>query len=215
MPRSSRRSRTPRHSTGPGTSTRSLVIVSAIVVLVGVPVLVVLLASRQTVSSGASHPGPVVPASSDPHRPAAPFFKGVADGALPDGVGCSHAPETQVRFQSHIDLFSDGKPVTVPGGIGVLPTCAYWVRTESAGGLITVGSPQQRAFDVGDFFDIWGAPLSRTQMLSFTAGPGTPLRAFVDGKLVKGDPRTILLQDQREIALVVGRRPPTVPSKFP
>ena len=83
MPRSSRRSRSPRHSTGPGTSTRSLVIVSAIVVLVGVPVLVVLLASRQTVSSGASHPGPVVPASSDPHRPAAPFFKGVGDGVLP------------------------------------------------------------------------------------------------------------------------------------
>jgi hypothetical protein len=120
-----------------------------------------------------------------------------------------------VRLQAHLDLFADGKAVTVPGGIGVLSTCAYWVRSEKAGGVIIVGSPQERSFNLGDFFDVWGAPLSRTQMLSFTAGAGGPLRAFVDGRAVGGDPRAIRLQDRREIALVVGARPRTIPSRFP
>jgi hypothetical protein len=79
---------------------------------------------------------------------------------------------------------------------------------------MTIGSPERRTFRLGDFFDIWGAPLTGGRLLSFAVTPDRPLRAFVDGRLMEGDPRAIELTDGREIALVLGRRPPTIPARF-
>jgi hypothetical protein len=48
-------------------------------------------------------------------------------------------------------------------------------------------------------------------MLSFA---GRPIRAFVDGRVVAGDPRRIRIVPGREVALVFGRLPQTVPARF-
>jgi hypothetical protein len=40
------------------------------------------------------------------------------------------------------------------------------------------------------------------------------VKVYVDGKPSKGDPRAILLTDRREIAIVIGRPPPSIPSRF-
>jgi hypothetical protein len=194
---------------------RAAAMVLSVLVLVGVPVLVVLLASTTTVEPTSAGDRPGARASSDPHRPSAPFFVGVGDGVRPNGIGCSSSPQTVVRARAHLDVFADGRPVTVPEGIGVLRTCAYWVRTEHAGGIITIGSPERRSFTLGDFFDIWGAPLTPTRALSFRVSGRRQLRAFVDGAPVSGNPRAIRLEDGRQIALVIGRRPRVVPSRFP
>jgi hypothetical protein len=179
-----------------------------------VPALVVLLTSNETVAGAPGGSAAVVPGSTDPHRPSAPFFAGVGDGVTPDGIGCSHGPQTRVQGRAHLDLFADGQRVTVPAGIGVRPTCAYWLRTTATDGIITIGSPEARTFTLGDFFDIWGAPLTSSRLLTFQVSAGRPLRVFVNGKLVGGDPRAIRLQDGREIALVLGLRPRSVPDRF-
>ncbi len=183
----------------------------AIVSLVAVPVLVVLFASDESVSSA---PRPGTPGSDDPLRPSAPFLAGVGDGVRPNGIACSTTPQTALRARAHLDVFADARRVRVPERVGVRPTCAYWVRTEDANGVITIGSPERRAFTLGDFFDVWGAPLSRTRVLTFRAGERRPVRVFVDGRRVSGDPRSVRLRDGRQIAVVVGRRPRTVPSTF-
>jgi len=191
-----------------------MAILASVLVLLGVPAVVVLLASRETASGGPAASALGIPASTDPQHPAAPFFADAGDGVRPDGIGCTTAPGTAVTGQAHLDVFVDGARVAVPARIGVRPTCAYWLRTEAAGGVIVIASPQKRGFALGDFFDIWGAPLSTGRLLGFALGPDRPLRAFVDGRRVGGDPRAIALRDGREIALVAGRRPARVPSRF-
>jgi hypothetical protein len=199
---------------GRGLPVRLGVMVAAVLVLVGVPALVVLVASDRTVSRATGHGVPVAAAGSDPYRPSAPFFADVGDGVRPAGIGCSHGPERRVRARAHLDVFADGRGVTVPGGIGVLPACVYWLHTTADDGVMTIGSPERRTFRLGDFFDIWGAPLTGGRLLSFAVTPGRPLRAFVDGRPMEGDPRAIELTDGREIALVLGRRPQTIPARF-
>ena len=117
--------------------------------------------------------------------------------------------------RAHLDVFADGRRVTVPGGIGVQPTCAYWLRTTRDDGIVAIESPQRRAFTLGDLFDIWGAPLSRTRVLAFPVGPDRPVRVFVNGRRITGDPRATRIAGGREIALVIGRRPSQIPSRFP
>ena len=118
---------------------------------------------------------PVVrPGSNDALRPSAPFFANAGDGVRPDGVGCTGPGRVAVRGRAHLDVFADGRRVTVPGGIGVQPTCAYWLRTTRDDGIVAIESPQRRAFTLGDLFDIWGAPLSRTRVLAFPVGPDRP-----------------------------------------
>jgi hypothetical protein len=172
-----------------------------------VPVLVVLLASGEGESEGTA-------AGADPHRPTAPFFAGTGDGVRPDGIGCTSEGRIVVRAAAHLDVFADGARVTVPAGIGEHATCTYWLHTRAADGVVAITSPQRRAFTLGVLFDIWGAPLTRTRVLAFGVGPRRPLRAFVAGRPFSGDPRRIRLVDGREIALVIGRRPAAVPSRF-
>jgi hypothetical protein len=188
---------------------RVLVAVTSVLMLIGAPVLVVLLASSETVAAPQ-----IRPASADPLRPAAPFFRNAGDGVRPDGIGCSSAGAPVVVAVAHLDLFADGQRVTVPAGIGVLPTCRYWLSTSRADGVVLIASPERRAFTLGDLFDVWGAPLTRTRALSYTLAGGRTLRAYVDGRRVARDPRAIRLAPQREIVLVIGGSPPNIPSRF-
>ena len=70
----------------------------------------------------------------------------------------------------------------------------------------------QRTFTLGNFFDIWGLPLSANQV-----GPaqGT-VTAYLNGQLFSGDPTTIPLDAHNLIQLDVGA--PTIapqPYTFP
>jgi hypothetical protein len=187
---------------------RAVALVVAVVVLVGAPVLVVMLASAETVPAVHIAPGGA------PLRPSAPFLANAGNGVRPDGIGCSAPGPRAVRGRAHLDVFADGARVTVPAGIGVLPTCAYWLHTARPDGVVAIDSPERRRFTLGNLFDIWGAPLERRRALSFALGAGRRLRAFVDGRRVAGDPRAIRLVPGREIALVVGRAPASVPARF-
>jgi hypothetical protein len=191
-------------------SFRLFALVVSIVVLVGAPVLVVLLASTESVTASAPEPG-----STDPLKPSAPFLKNAGNGVKPDGIGCSAAgTPLAIAARAHLDVIADGARVTVPAGIGVLPTCRYWLSTARPDGVVDVLSPERRAFTLGNLFDIWGAPLARDRVLTFRTGPRRPLRIYVDGRRVTGDPRTVRLAPRREVALVIGRLPAVIPSRF-
>jgi hypothetical protein len=191
-------------------SVRVLALIASIAVLVGAPVLVVLLASSESVAAPE-----IVPGGTNPHQPSAPFLRNAGNGVTPDGIGCSASgTPLAVAARAHLDVIADGARVTVPAGIGVLPTCRYWLSTTRPDGVVEVLSPARRDFTLGDLFDIWGAPLGRDQVLTFRTGPARPLRIYVDGRRVTGDPRTVRLTPRREIALVIGRLPAVIPSHF-
>jgi hypothetical protein len=82
-------------------------------------------------------------------------------------------------------------------------------HTHDATGIIHIESPDERPYTLGNFFDIWGEPLSRKGV----AGLQGAVKTYVDGKPYAGDPRQIVLKEHGEITLVVGE-PAVTPPRY-
>ncbi|HWE81897.1 MAG TPA: hypothetical protein VG265_09625 [Gaiellaceae bacterium] len=156
--------------------------------------------------------------------PAAPALAPTASQARltrsVDGIRCQKNERLVFHIHVHLTLFVNGTQRLLPGSIGIWPpivgqskygqfvvtpaNCFSWLSTHFSDGIIHVESPVQRSFVLGEFFDIWGQPLSRTQL-----GPAHgEVTAIVDGQVWTGDPRQIPLVEHRQIQLEVG--PPLV-----
>ena len=130
-------------------------------------------------------------------------------GNLPiDGIRCDTMEGAVEHIHSHVQIFNRGRAVEVPAQIGIMPIagCLYWLHTHSADGIIHIESPAMRSFTLGQFFDIWGQNLSRTQAGPVHAPRGHVLRFTVNGHPWIADPRSIPLHDRQEI--VVQNGPP-------
>lgn len=154
--------------------------------------------------------------------PAAPELARAASRATltksVDGIRCQQNEKLVFHVHAHLTLFSNGKPRAVPAGVGIWPplgpenyrngqfgitrgNCLSWLSTRYGDGLIHIEAPIQRAFVLGEFFDLWGQPLSRSRL-----GPESgPVIAIVNGKVWTGDPRGIPLQSHSQIQLEVGK----------
>ena len=146
------------------------------------------------------HPWPVGPAPSytPPPRPAA-----VAAGSPVGLLRCGDAGKT---FRVHLELFVEQKVVILPKGIGVSDSgCRYPVSTDGPDGILRV-APGLRLVDV---FRVWGQRLDSNRMVWFTSR--SPLRAYVDGRLVRGPAGAIPLTPHAQIVLELGGYVPPHP----
>lgn len=141
----------------------------------------------------------------DPIEPQANFGNNGATGKPVDGIKCSTQESAAFHIHAHLDIFKNGRKVAVPQDIGIPGQCLYWLHTHDKSGVIHVESPIQRTYTLGNFFDIWGAPLSKKKVLSFDTGSSEPLRIYVNGERYKGDPRKVPLKAHEEISLVIGK----------
>jgi hypothetical protein len=128
------------------------------------------------------------------------------------GLSCSRASTD--RFGVHLEVFAKEIDMVIPAGIGVAPPrvrdgayvragrCSYPAQTLEPTGLIEVD--EGRSLTLGQFFDLWGQPLSRTRLVGFKAKPGEQVRAYVNGRRRRGDPRQTPLARHAAIALQVG-----------
>jgi hypothetical protein len=119
-----------------------------------------------------------------------------------DGIRCQ--PEhLESHYHAHLELLRNGHQVTVPALIGIdqQHQCLYWLHTHDATGVMHIESPDTRTYNLGEFFDVWGQPLSRTRAASLQG----PLKVFVGAKRVNVDPRTIVLQPHELITIEQGR----------
>jgi hypothetical protein len=151
--------------------------------------------------------------------PSAPWLgdtSKVAQGQTVDGTECLGSEQTLFHIHAHLTLFVGGTARQLPYGIGITSpkveqtaqgafvgggTCFYWLHTHAADGIIHIESPVQRTFTLGNFFDIWGEPLSRTQV-----GPAAgKVTAFYNGQPFTGNPREIPLTAHAQIQLDVGK----------
>ena len=82
------------------------------------------------------------------------------------GIACDAMEGGRVHIHQHVVLLDHGKPVPIPDNVGQVPArgCLYWLHTHTPDGVIHVESPQARTFTLGDFFAVWGQPVSRTQV---------------------------------------------------
>lgn len=128
-------------------------------------------------------------------------------GNLPiDGIRCDTMEGAVEHVHSHLQLFNRGRSVEVPAQIGIMPIagCLYWLHTHANDGIIHIEAPAIRAFTLGQFFDIWGQNLSRTQAGTVHSRGGHYLRFTVNGRAWTGDPRSIPLRDREEIVIQNG-----------
>jgi hypothetical protein len=107
----------------------------------------------------------------------------------------------------HLELFAHGRVVIVPTGVGVRRPrlelgrvvsgrCRAALWTTDPTGVVHFGRPAT----VGSFFAVWGRRLGPARLLSFRG----PVRAYRNGRRVRGDPRLLRLRDLDELVLEVG-----------
>lgn len=122
-----------------------------------------------------------------------------------DGIQCQGMEQAAFHVHANLAIYMNGSEHQVPGGIGIQPSCMYWLHTHDSGGLVHIESPAQRSFTLGNLFDIWGQPLGPWQVGSDRG----QVVAYVNGKQFNGNPRDIPLTDHAAIQLDVGQ--PAVP----
>ncbi len=140
-----------------------------------------------------------------PSRAAAPTI---------DGIRCDEAEGVAFHIHQHLAIFDHGKTVPIPGDVGrpLAGRCLYWLHTHAAGGIIHVEAPVLQTFTLGQFFDVWGQPLSPTRVAAVRAKPGE-VRVFVGGRRFSANPRTAQLSEHADMVIEVGP-PYTFPAPF-
>ncbi|MCL4544989.1 MAG: hypothetical protein M1118_10405 [Chloroflexi bacterium] len=144
-----------------------------------------------------------------------------------DGIACDTSEFGTFHVHSHLAIFVNGVSQTVPYGIGIKPplsvqqtpdgpfvsggSCLFWLHTHAPDGVIHIESPVQRSFTLGEFFDIWGQPLSSTQVGSAHG----PVTVYVNGQRYPGDPRSVPLSAHTVVQLDVAKDVPPQPYSFP
>jgi hypothetical protein len=142
-----------------------------------------------------------------------------ADGATVDGIQCNPSEQVAYHIHSHLLVFVNGQPRSIPYGIGtVAPVikntaqgafagashCYYWLHVHAGDGIIHIESPTQQTYTLGQFFALWRQPLSANAV-----GPASgAVTAYVNGKPFTGDPSTIPFKDHEAIQLDVGTPTP-------
>ena len=121
----------------------------------------------------------------------------------------------RIHIHQHLAIFDQGKSITIPPTIGQRADarCLYWLHTHTPDGILHIEAPLDRKFTLGDFFAIWGQPLSRTRAANVLAPKGTEFTVWVNGKLYTGDPNKIDLVAHADIVIQSGK-PNAKPKPF-
>jgi hypothetical protein len=182
--------------------------------------------------------GPASAALPVPRTTQAPWSRPVDTLALSRAAGLKAERHEFFAYHvhAHLDVFVGGKRVRVPGGVGIdiadpgvqrgrLPDgsmayggirqcvrrCISPLHTHDDTGILHTESQRSHPNRLGQFFAEWRVRLTR----SCIGGYCRRMRVFVNGKRYAGDPRGIKLTDRKEIAIVVGKAPSSIPSRFP
>ena len=156
-------------------------------------------------------------------RTTAQRVRATPTGATVDGIACQTSEQVAYHIHAHLTIYASGARRVVPAGIGIPGPqqvvdgfveggkCLYWLHTHDSTGVVHIESPVQRVYTLGQFFDVWGRPLSNTQV----GHPTGHVTAFVNGKRFAGDPRSIKLTAHAVIQLDIGKVVPPQPFTFP
>ena len=184
--------------------------------------------SSPSVSPSADEPVVLWPAPDDP--------KALARRA---GVTFEVIEHLKYHVHAHLDVFVDGQPVEVPPGIGIniddpdvhefsgplgpgyggieppgcKQPCISELHTHDPDGVLHTESATAQAHTLGQFFTEWDVVLADECVAEYCV-PDTEIACYVDGELFEGDPATIEIADHREIALVIGTPPDTIPDSY-
>ena len=177
-----------------------------------------------THGSPSAAPAVAWPAPSDP-----------LDRVVAAGLKSEVREHLAFHVHAHLDVFVDGKPVTVPAGVGIniddpevhrftdtpdgsvgyggikrcRTPCISPLHTHDDTGILHTESSTPTPNTLGQFFTEWGVRLSSSCVADYCSPK--PIAFYVDGKTYTQDPQAIELTFQKEIAIVIGKPPAQIP----
>jgi len=135
-------------------------------------------------------------------------------------------PTSRTASLAHLEVFAAGHVVQIPAGIGFAPPlrqdgayvraggCVYPIRTVEPTGLVLLAAGPIRK--LGQFFDLWGQPLSRREVAGFRASAGQDVSVFINGMLWPESPDSAPISPSAQITIEVGPYvPPHTRYTFP
>jgi hypothetical protein len=142
-----------------------------------------------------------------------PEYEFLADRLLPLSLNPLPEEGAATHIHSHLDIFVEGKRVTVPASIGINPGAEYLteLHTHDTRGVLHIESPEENdEFTLGQFFAQWGVFLNGRCVGAYCDN----LRWYVNGKPQTGNPANLLLKAHQQVAIVVGKAPAKVPASY-
>lgn len=131
-------------------------------------------------------------------------------GSAVGGVNCLTTEDYHIH--AHLSIIKDGQALAIPAHIG-LTGCAYELHTHDQSGVVHVETSAYRPFTLGQFFAVWGQPLTRDNVAGIT---GQPVKVYTsDGSSVSeftGDPASLVFSNHQAITIVLGATPKQIPS---
>lgn len=116
-----------------------------------------------------------------------------------------------IHIHDHLDVYVNGKHVSVPAGIGI-STFITEVHTHVPDGVIHVESANNRPYTLGQFFGEWAVRLNANCLSSYCGH----LHWWVNGKVQSGNPADLNLVDppHKEIVIAAGKPPAHIPASY-
>ncbi|MBA2288159.1 MAG: MFS transporter [Ktedonobacteraceae bacterium] len=160
------------------------------------------------------------------YQPTAPLqhFQGQpATGQTIDGLKCEPTVGAKTKMNIHLSIYVNNKAVAIPAGIGIVAPPRSGIATLASNGKLNCLYPlhvyendniihaelfDNRTYNLGQFFDIWGQPLDQTHILGYQASQNQGLVfSFFDEKGDQHDythdPRTIPLAEHQTIVILL------------
>jgi hypothetical protein len=135
-------------------------------------------------------------------------------------LNCLKTMPNQFHIHIHLSIYDqNGLQLQVPWGIGIVPPwgynsqgnfiltgqCFYNLHVHDKSGVIHDEAIKDNGYTLGNFFDVWGMPLSTTQVATLTGTVWvkiiTPVKEYPWSNTI--DPRTILLTEHEQINLAM------------
>jgi len=132
------------------------------------------------------------------------------DGTPIGRFNCVINPPQPLAFYAHLSILVNNEPQKIPKYLGASPQptthCFYAIHTHDSSGKIHVTPAAPGIFTLGELFEIWGQPLTNSNVAGVT---GLPVEIYVTDngtttKVEDADWSSIELRDHREITIELG-----------
>jgi hypothetical protein len=138
---------------------------------------------------------------------------------VPERVAAAGLPHSATEaltfhYHSHLDIFVNGQSEPVAASIGRVDQSFFSpLHTHATSGLIHIEAPRDQRFTMAMLFTEWGVRLTDNCVGGYCR-PTTRIVAYVNGKADAEPMPTIAFTKGREIALVIGSPPATIPAAW-
>jgi hypothetical protein len=138
----------------------------------------------------------------------------VRDRVASAGLPGASSEMLSVHYHAHLDIFVNGHSEPVAASIGREDYSFFSpLHTHATSGMIHIEAPHDQRFTLGMLFTEWGVRLTRTCVGGYCRS-ATRVSAYIDGHRSSEALPGIVFRKGEEIALVIGRPPSRIPSRW-